>query len=441
MKVAKADLVPTEANLLAEYGSFADLRAACDAFCEEVNARVHRETHEAPAELLGRRTRAAAPGPCRAIHGRLRRHPESSTRSRRVRFGSARYSVPHQLVGERVWVRVDGDELVVAHVGRDSAPARSPVMRSRRPATRGSIRRTIQSGRAIHCTPSRRPRVPTKRRSLALGLRGRALALPRRGRRAPSGSEPRSVGQPSSRRSSGRSRSIERSGSRPRPAASPTATSKRSSTTCVFWARLAANGSSLATTRSSLEPAPGSWSAADGDRLRSRHRSRPATGSAPPSPPTSSPAWRDLPPRLYPVEPAPLPLDVARLLHRLRLRYFREAAPAILARAAEEGWDHAQVLKVLLAEEAAGRDRSTREMHRRAARLPSGKTFDAWDPKASAIPADAQWALRSLDWIGRAENLVLVGPSGTGKSHFAEAIAHAAIDRDLRVSWFTLESR
>jgi hypothetical protein len=38
-----------------------------------------------------------------------------------VRFGSARYSVPHQLVGERVWVRVDGEELVVAHVGRAGA--------------------------------------------------------------------------------------------------------------------------------------------------------------------------------------------------------------------------------------------------------------------------------------------------------------------------------
>jgi hypothetical protein len=71
--------------------------------------------------------------------------------------------------------------------------------------------------------------------------------------------------------------------------------------------------------------------------------------------------WRDLPPRLAPVEPAPLPIDVARLLHRLRLRYFREAAPAVLARAAEEGWSHAQVLKVLLAEEAAGRDHSTRD--------------------------------------------------------------------------------
>jgi len=150
--------------------------------------------------------------------------------------------------------------------------------------------------------------------------------------------------------------------------------------------------------------------------------------------------WRDLPPRLHPVDPPAWPPELARLLHRLRLRYVREAGPAILARAADEGWDYAQVLKVLLAEEAAGRDRSTRELHRREARLPSGKTFEAWDPKASAIPDDAQWALRSLGWIGRAENLVLVGPSGTGKSHFAEAIAHAAIDRDLRVSWFSLES-
>jgi DNA replication protein DnaC len=32
------------------------------------------------------------------------------------------------------------------------------------------------------------------------------------------------------------------------------------------------------------------------------------------------------------------------------------------------------------------------------------------------------------------------GPSGTGKSHFVEALAHAAIEQDLRVAWFTLET-
>ncbi len=48
--------------------------------------------------------------------------------------------------------------------------------------------------------------------------------------------------------------------------------------------------------------------------------------------------------------------------------------------------------------------------------------------------------LVTLEWIGRIENLAVAGPSGTGKSHFVEALAHAAIEADLRVAWFTLES-
>ena len=120
VRVAKADLVPTEANLLDEYGSFADLRAACDAFCEEVNSRVHRETHRVPAELLleeRARLHPVSAEPYTVAFGVTRVVDEEST----VRFGSARYSVPHTLVGERVWVRVDGEELVVAHVGRVGA--------------------------------------------------------------------------------------------------------------------------------------------------------------------------------------------------------------------------------------------------------------------------------------------------------------------------------
>jgi DNA replication protein DnaC len=46
----------------------------------------------------------------------------------------------------------------------------------------------------------------------------------------------------------------------------------------------------------------------------------------------------------------------------------------------------------------------------------------------------------TLEWVTRAENLCIAGPSGTGKSHFAEALAHKAIDAGLRVAWFTLES-
>ena len=44
------------------------------------------------------------------------------------------------------------------------------------------------------------------------------------------------------------------------------------------------------------------------------------------------------------------------------------------------------------------------------------------------------------EWVGRSENLALGGPSGSGKSHFVEALAHAVIDAGMRVSWFSLES-
>ena len=62
VKIAKADLVPKDTNLLAEYASFAELEAACEAFCEQVNARVHRVTRRAPVRDARRGTDPAAPG-------------------------------------------------------------------------------------------------------------------------------------------------------------------------------------------------------------------------------------------------------------------------------------------------------------------------------------------------------------------------------------------
>ena len=85
-------------------------------------------------------------------------------------------------------------------------------------------------------------------------------------------------------------------------------------------------------------------------------------------------------------------------------------------------------------------DALLRRMRRTTAGFPSGKTLSSWRPEESSIPEATQNALITLEWIGRAENLVIAGPSGTGKSHFAEAVAHAAIEKDLRVAWFTLET-
>jgi DNA replication protein DnaC len=131
--------------------------------------------------------------------------------------------------------------------------------------------------------------------------------------------------------------------------------------------------------------------------------------------------------------------EIERLTRRLRLPYLRAAAPELLKTARSQRWDPAEAVRVLLEEEISGRDQSGREARRASAAFPHMKTFHSWREHASSIPLHVQHALRGLEWIERRENLILCGPSGTGKSHFLEALGHAAIDRDLRVVWFTLE--
>ena len=139
-------------------------------------------------------------------------------------------------------------------------------------------------------------------------------------------------------------------------------------------------------------------------------------------------------------DPAAVGEDLERLLRRMRLPYLRKAAPDVLATARAQRWDPAEVVRVLLHEEAVGRDQATRRMRRKTANFPTGKTLGSWRPEESSIAEATQNALTTLEWVGRHENLVVSGPSGTGKSHFVEGLAHAAIEADLRVAWFTLET-
>jgi DNA replication protein DnaC len=140
--------------------------------------------------------------------------------------------------------------------------------------------------------------------------------------------------------------------------------------------------------------------------------------------------------------PAAPPLEpgLEQLLRRMRLPYMRRAAPEILATSKAQRWDPAETLRALLAEEVAGRDRSALATRRAAAAFPTGKTFDAWDQALSSIPAPTQAALRTLEWTGRQENLVVCGPAGTGKTFFLEALGQQAVDAGMRVAWFTLEA-
>ena len=93
----------------------------------------------------------------------------------------------------------------------------------------------------------------------------------------------------------------------------------------------------------------------------------------------------------------------------------------------------------MLAEEISGRAASSVQIRRKAAGFPTGKTFSSWDEPVSSIPSPTQRALRSLEWIERKENLVVCGPSGTGKTHFLEALGQLAVEQGRKVSWFSLE--
>jgi transposase len=115
VRIAKADLVPTQANLLDEYDTFEQLQQACAAFNEQVNARPHRATGRPPVELLAEeraRLHVLPEHPVTVAFGQTRRVGWDCT----ISVDGVRYSVPHQHVDERVWVRWAGDELVVTTI-------------------------------------------------------------------------------------------------------------------------------------------------------------------------------------------------------------------------------------------------------------------------------------------------------------------------------------
>jgi len=121
VRVAKADLVPTDHNLRPGYRSFAELEAACEAFMAEVNTRPHRSTLEPPVIRLSEEHERLHPLP-RVPHtvcfGETRKVNWQSL----ISVGGAQYSVPHELVDQRVWARSDGKELVVMHIDASRGP-------------------------------------------------------------------------------------------------------------------------------------------------------------------------------------------------------------------------------------------------------------------------------------------------------------------------------
>lgn len=131
--------------------------------------------------------------------------------------------------------------------------------------------------------------------------------------------------------------------------------------------------------------------------------------------------------------------EAIELTRRLKLPHIRRTLADVIPTAKAQRWDPAEVVRVLLAEEAAGRDRANLHTRRKRAGFPAGKTFGDWDEQASSIPRATQDALKTMEWVRRRESLCVCGPSGTGKSHFTEALGQAAVEAGMTVAWFTIE--
>ena len=95
-----------------------------------------------------------------------------------------------------------------------------------------------------------------------------------------------------------------------------------------------------------------------------------------------------------------------------------------LCRRARDGsWPYEDLLRELLEAEVTNRHQSTARRLLREARFPDIKTFDQLDWAAlKGVSRPKLMELASCDFIGRAEDVILAGPIGTGKSHVAIAL-------------------
>lgn len=129
--------------------------------------------------------------------------------------------------------------------------------------------------------------------------------------------------------------------------------------------------------------------------------------------------------------------DLDAALRRLRLRAMRQLAPELLVTSKTQRWSPEDFLRTLLEAEITSRDASNALTRLKLAGFPVAKTLEEFDVAASSIPRATFNYLASLEWINAKENLCLVGPAGTGKSHLLVALGHEAVRSGYKVRYFS----
>jgi DNA replication protein DnaC len=125
-------------------------------------------------------------------------------------------------------------------------------------------------------------------------------------------------------------------------------------------------------------------------------------------------------------------------LKSLRLPTVLREYGKLATQAAAEGLDHVQFLARLIELEMIDRERRMIERRIKAAKFPAVKSLDSFDFKA--IPALNKMQVLELarcEWVERRENVIALGPSGTGKTHIALGLGLSACQKGLSVGFVT----
>ena len=130
--------------------------------------------------------------------------------------------------------------------------------------------------------------------------------------------------------------------------------------------------------------------------------------------------------------------ELAHLFRQLKAPAAAAALPKLADRARSEEWSYEQFAAALLKTETDSRDSHGGEARIKAARFAARRTIEEFDFAFQAsLPKNTILHLGQLDFLAGKENVVLLGPSGTGKTHLAIALGIRACLAGHRVAFRT----
>ena len=130
--------------------------------------------------------------------------------------------------------------------------------------------------------------------------------------------------------------------------------------------------------------------------------------------------------------------EIAFLTRALKAPTLRESVARLAERARDESWTHEEFLAACLQREVSARESHGGEGRIRAARFPSRKSVEEFDfNHARGLKRDTVAHLSTLDFVTGRENVVFLGPPGTGKTHLAIGLAIRACQAGHRVLFAT----